>query len=158
MMGSIKETNESGCRSMPGPGICMIVLEFISSVNRETLSYYIYCVRKVENSSSSSFHALFHFCWHETQTPFGRAQYCYLGTFESLKGVCFLLNFLLGWRIVSCSSMILINFLKAILCFAFVWKEVRFQHCSCWLRSSELQAVLPCNSGIPDRQTTQPWF
>lgn len=58
-MGSIKETNESGCRSMPGPGICMIVLEFISSVNRETLSYYIYCIRKVENSSSSSFHAFY---------------------------------------------------------------------------------------------------
>lgn len=33
-MGSIKETNESGCRNMPGTGIHMIV-EFISSVIRE---------------------------------------------------------------------------------------------------------------------------
>lgn len=50
-MGSIKETNESGCRTMPGPGICMIVLEIIiPSINREILSYYIYLVWKVENS------------------------------------------------------------------------------------------------------------
>lgn len=30
MMGSIKETNESGCRNMPETGINMIVVEFIS--------------------------------------------------------------------------------------------------------------------------------
>lgn len=60
-MGSIKETNESGCRNMPGTGIHMIVVAFISSINREIiLSYYIYCIRKVEeNSSSECFSALF---------------------------------------------------------------------------------------------------
>lgn len=36
-MGSIKETNESGCRNMPGTGIHMIVVEFISSINREII-------------------------------------------------------------------------------------------------------------------------
>lgn len=52
-MGSIKETNESGCRSVPGTGIHMIVVEFISGISRGIiLSYYIYCIRKVENSSS----------------------------------------------------------------------------------------------------------
>lgn len=35
-MGSIKETNESGCRNMPGTGIHMIV-EFISSNNGEVI-------------------------------------------------------------------------------------------------------------------------
>lgn len=53
MMGSIKETNESGCRNMPGTGTHMIVVAFISSINREIiLSYYIYCIRKVEENSS----------------------------------------------------------------------------------------------------------
>lgn len=35
MMGSIKETNESEHRNMPGTGIHMIV-EIISSINRDT--------------------------------------------------------------------------------------------------------------------------
>lgn len=34
-MGSIKETNESECRNMPGTGLHMIVVEFISSIIRE---------------------------------------------------------------------------------------------------------------------------
>lgn len=34
-MGSIKETNESGCRNMPRTGIHMIVVEFISRISRE---------------------------------------------------------------------------------------------------------------------------
>lgn len=50
-MGSMKETNESGCRNMPGTGIYMIVIEFISSINREILSYCRYYIRKFENSS-----------------------------------------------------------------------------------------------------------
>lgn len=37
MMGSIKETNESGCRNMLGTGIHMIVVEFISSINGEII-------------------------------------------------------------------------------------------------------------------------
>ena len=36
-MGSIKETNESGCRNMPGTGIHMIVVEFISRISREII-------------------------------------------------------------------------------------------------------------------------
>lgn len=47
-MGSIKETIESGCRNMPRTGIHMIVIKFISSVNREIiLSYFICCIRKL---------------------------------------------------------------------------------------------------------------
>lgn len=43
-MGSIKETNESGCRNMPGTGIHMIVVAFISSINREIILSYSYTV------------------------------------------------------------------------------------------------------------------
>lgn len=57
-MGSIKETNEPGCRNMPGTGIQMIVIAFISSISREIiLSYYIYCIRK--ELFFICFHALF---------------------------------------------------------------------------------------------------
>lgn len=70
-MGSIKETNESGCRNMPGTGIPMIVVAFISSINREIiLSYYIYCTRKVEENSFFHNASMLYFCFHrKTQTP-----------------------------------------------------------------------------------------
>lgn len=69
-MGSIKETNESGCRNMPGIGIHMIVVAFISSINREIiLSYYIYCIRKVEENSFLQNASVLYFCFHRnTQT------------------------------------------------------------------------------------------
>lgn len=64
-MGSIKETNESGCRNMPGTGIHMIVVAFISSINREIiLSYYIYCIRKVEENSFLQNASVLYFCFH----------------------------------------------------------------------------------------------
>lgn len=34
MMGSMKETNESGCRNMPGTGIHMIVIVFPVSIGK----------------------------------------------------------------------------------------------------------------------------
>lgn len=64
-MGSIKETNESGCRNMPETGIHVIVVEFISSINREIiLSYYIFCIRKVEENSLHKA-SLLYFCLHK---------------------------------------------------------------------------------------------
>lgn len=52
-MGSIKETNESGCRNMPGTGIQMIV-EFISSINREIKLLHTYtALRKLRTLKAS---------------------------------------------------------------------------------------------------------
>lgn len=66
MMGSIKETNESGCRNMPGTGIQMIV-EFISSINREIKLLHTYTVlRKLRTLKAS----MLYLCLYgKTQTP-----------------------------------------------------------------------------------------
>lgn len=71
MMGSIKETNKSGCRNMPGAGIHMIVVEFISRTSKEIiLTYYIYCIRKVEENTFLPHASRLCFCFHrKTQTP-----------------------------------------------------------------------------------------
>lgn len=88
MMGSFKETNESGCRNMPGIGIHMIVVEFISSSSREIiLSYYIYYISKVEENSFLHKASMLYFCLHKKNLKKNSnpchlgAQYCYLGTF-----------------------------------------------------------------------------
>lgn len=85
-MDSIKETNESGCRNMPGTGIHMIVVEFISSINREIiLSYYSYYSSNVENFFLHKTSMLY-FCLHKKiSNPCRLRAPCYLGTFGEFK-------------------------------------------------------------------------
>ena len=100
-MGSFKETNESGCRNMPGTGIYMIVVEFISSSSREIiLSYYIYYISKVEENSFLHKASMLYFCLHKIkklkkkfQTPvIWELSIVIWALFESLKRSVFSLS------------------------------------------------------------------
>lgn len=64
----------------------------------------------------------------------------------------------MGYRIVTCRSMILVNFFfKAILFCGFPWKD--YDHSVANAKLNLFSSCDPaCDRGISDRQTTEPWF
>lgn len=143
MMGSIKETNESGCRNMPGTGIQMIV-EFISSINREIKLLHTYTVlRKLRTLKAS----VLYFCLCGSSVLL-------FGQFWEFKE-----NFLLkcniqNWYLPFYDFDL---FFKAILFSGFAWKD--YAHTIVNAGWNLVIFMRSCLVTVEfDRQTTEPCF